>query len=75
MTAYFKSDKLQKFLEKHRFKDFSSTEMMAHIRDKLGGGDTRRKIDKKAVYLWYLPWQRKEEKDLDIPDMGEETPF
>ena len=75
MTAFFKSDKLQKFLEKHRFKDFSTTEMTAHIRNKLGGGDIRRKIDKKTVYLWYLPWQRKEEKDLDIPDMGEETPF
>ena len=41
MTAYFKSDWLQKFLKKNDFKDFNSTEMMAHIRNKLGGGDGR----------------------------------
>ena len=28
MTAYFKSDKLQKFLKKNDFKDFSSTEII-----------------------------------------------
>jgi hypothetical protein len=75
MTAYFKSDWLQKFLKKNDFKDFNSTEMMAHIRNKLGGGDARRKIKGKTAYLWYLPWQRKNQDELPTPDMGEETPF
>ena len=75
MTAYFKSDWLQKFLKKNDFKDFNSTEMLAHIRSKLNGGDGRRKIKGKTAYLWYLPWQRKSQDDLQTPDMGEETPF
>ena len=75
MTAYFKSDKLQKFLKKHDFKNFTSTEMAAHIRDRLGGGDTRRKIKGKTAYLWYLPWVRKNSDDFRTPDMEEETPF
>ena len=75
MTAYFKSDKLQKFLKKHDFKNFTSTEMAAHIRDRLGGGDTRRKIKGKTSYLWYLPWVRKNSDDFRTPDMEEETPF
>ena len=75
MTAYFKSDWLQKFLKKNDFKDFNSTEMMAHIRNKLGGGDARRKIKGKTAYLWYLPWQRKNQDELKTPDMGEDTPF
>ncbi len=49
--------------------------MMAHIRNKLGGGDGRRKIKGKTAYLWYLPWQRKNQDELRTPDMGEETPF
>ena len=63
MTAYFKSDWLQKFLKKNDFKDFNSPEMMAHIRNKLGGGDARRKIKGKTAYLWYLPWQRKNQDE------------
>ena len=51
MTAFFKSDWLQKFLKKNDFKDFSTTEMTAHIRNKLGGGDTRRKVKKKDTYF------------------------
>ena len=62
-------------LKMNDFKDFNSTEMMAHIRNKLGGGDGRRKIKGKTAYLWYLPWQRKSQDDLQTPDMGEETPF
>ena len=68
-------DELQKFLDKKRFKDLNPTEMNAHIRDTLGGGDTRMKISGKTTYLWYVPWQKQEEKSLDIPNMEEETPF
>ena len=57
------------------FKEFNSTEMLAHIRSKLNGGDGRRKIKGKTGYLWYLPWQRKSQDELRTPDMGEETPF
>ncbi len=75
MTAYFKSEWLQKFLKRNDFKDFSTTEMAAHIRNKLGGGDTRRKIKGKTAYLWFVPWLRKNSDEFSTPDMGEETPF
>ena len=75
MTAHFKSEWLQKFLKKNDFKELNSTEMMAHIRNKLGGGDYRRKIEGKTSYLWYVPWQKKDQDDLKIPNMQEETPF
>jgi len=74
-TAYFKSDWLQKFLKKNDFKDFTPTQMLAHIRSKLNGGDGRRKIKGKTAYLWYVPWTRKNNDDFETPDMGEETPF
>ena len=74
-TAYFKSDWLQKFLKKNDFKDFSTTQMLAHIRSKLNGGDGRRKIKGKTAYLWYVPWIRKNSDEFSTPDMGEETPF
>ena len=48
-TAYFKSEWLQKFLKKNDFKDFTSTQMLAHIRSKLNGGDARRKIKGKTA--------------------------
>ena len=32
-------------------------------------------ISGKTTYLWYVPWQKQEEKSLDIPNMEEETPF
>ena len=75
MTAYFKSEWLQKFLKRNDFKDFSTTEMAAHIRNKLGGGDTRRKIKGKTAYLWFFPWLRKNCDEFSTTDMGEETPF
>ena len=75
MTAYFRSDWLQKFLKKNDFKDFSTTEMTAHIRNKLAGGDVRRKVKNKTTYLWYVPWQRKSGDEFKTPDMGEDTPF
>jgi hypothetical protein len=74
-TAYFKSEWLQKFLKKNDFKDFSTTQMLAHIRSKLNGGDGRRKIKGKTAYLWYVPWIRKNSDEFSTPDMGEETPF
>ena len=75
MTAYFKSEWLQKFLKKNDFKDFNTTEMTAHIRNKLGGGDIRRRVKGKMSYLWYLPWTKKNADDFETPNMNEETPF
>jgi len=49
--------------------------MAAHIRNRLGGGDTRRKIKGKTTYLWYLPWIRKNSDDFKTPNMEEEAPF
>ena len=75
MTAFFRSDWLQKFLKKNDFKDFNATEMTAHIRNKLGGGDIRRKVKNKTTYLWFLPWQKKSEDEFKTPDMREDAPF
>ena len=77
MTAYFRMDKLQEFLDKKRFKEMNPTEMNAHIRNTLGGGDARIRIDpgSKPKYVWFVPWQKKDDKSLDIPNMEEETPF
>ena len=47
--------------EKDDFKDFNSTEMMAHIRNKLGGGDGR-KIKGKTAYL--VSTSKKESDEL-----------
>ena len=52
--------------KKNDFKELNSTEMKAHIRNKLGGGDYRRKIEGKTSYLWYVPWQKKDQDDLKI---------
>ena len=57
------------------FKNYNPTQMAAHIRNKLGGGDIRRKIKGKTAYLWYLPWIRKNSDDFKTPDMDEDTPF
>ena len=75
MTAFFKSEELQKFLKKHDFKNFTPTEILAHLRGKLKGGDGRRRIKGKPAFVLYVPWQRKNQEDLKVPDMGEETPF
>ena len=74
-TAYFKSEWLQKFLKKNDFKDFNTTEMTAHIRNKLGGGDVRRRVKGKPAYLWYVPWTKKNNEEYKTPDMGEDAPF
>ena len=74
-TAYFKSEWLQKFLKKNDFKELTTTEMNAHIRNKLGGGDIRRRVKGKPAYLWYVPWIKKNNEEYKTPDMGEDTPF
>jgi len=74
-TAYFKSEWLQKFLKKNDFKDFTPTQMLAHIRSKLNGGDGRRRVKGKPAYLWYVPWTKKNNEEYKTPDMGEDTPF
>jgi len=75
MTAFFKSEELQKFLKKNDFKNFTPTEILAHIRGKLKGGDARRRVKGKPAFILYVPWQRKNQDTLKVPDMGEETPF
>ena len=50
--------------------------MAARIRQ-LGGGDTRKKIRGKTVYVWWLPAEDREtlEGSLAIPKTSEEIPF
>ena len=72
--AYFKTESLQNFLEKKRFKEFSPTQITAVIRD-LGGGHARRKVKNKTTFMWYVPYTRKEEESLKLPDLEEKTVF
>jgi hypothetical protein len=72
--AYFKTDALQTFLEKKRFKDYTTTQMTAIIRE-LGGGHARKKVQGKTTFMWWIPYTRKEEKSFSVPNLEERTPF
>jgi hypothetical protein len=72
--AYFKTDALQTFLEKKRFKDYTTTQMTAIIRE-LGGGHARKKVQGKTTFMWWIPYTRKEEKSFAVPDLEERTEF
>jgi hypothetical protein len=72
--AYFKTDALQTFLEKKRFKDYTTTQMTAIIRE-LGGGHARKKVQGKTTFMWWIPYTRKEEKSFAVPNLEERTPF
>ena len=72
--AYFKTDALQTFLEKKRFKDYTTTQMTAIIRE-LGGGHARKKVQGKTTFMWWIPYTRKEEKSFAVPNLEEKTVF
>ena len=72
--AYFKTDAIQTFLEKKRFKDFTSTQIHASIRQ-MGGGHARKKVQGTATFMWYIPYTQKEEKSFTIPPLEEKTDF
>jgi len=72
--AYFKTESIQTFLEKKRFKDFTSTQIHATIRQ-LGGGHHRQKVQGTATFMWYVPHTQKEEKPFAIPPLEEKTEF
>ena len=72
--AYFKTDALQTFLEKKRFKDFTTTQITASIRE-LGGGYTRKKVKNKTTFMWFVPHIQKEEEPFTLPKLEERTPF
>jgi len=48
--------------------------MSARIKQ-MGGGDTRKKIKNKTVFMWYVPYNKTEKLNLDIPNMEETLPF
>ena len=72
--AYFKTDAIQTFLEKKRFKDFTTTQIHASIRQ-MGGGHHRQKVQGTAAFMWYVPYTRKEEKSFEVPNLEEKTVF
>ena len=72
--AFFKTDALQTFLEKKRFKDFTTTQITASIRE-LGGGYTRKKVKNKTTFMWFVPHIQKEEEPFTLPELEERTPF
>jgi predicted RNA binding protein with dsRBD fold (UPF0201 family) len=71
---FFKMSSLEEYLQKKRFTDFTTTQMGARIKQ-LGGGDTRKRVRGKVVYMWYVPDQGTEEVNLELPSMKEEIPF
>ncbi len=71
---YFKMSSLEEYLMKKRFTEFTTTQMGARIKQ-IGGGDTRKRVRGRLVYMWYVPDQEKEEVNLDLPSMKEEIPF
>ena len=72
--AYFKLNSLQDFLSKKQFKDFTTTQMSARIKQ-MGGGDTRKKIKNKTVFMWFVPYNKTDKLNLETPDMEESLPF
>ena len=72
--AFFKMEALQTFLDKKRFKDFSTTQMTAAIRQ-MNGGDVRRPVDGTTTFMWWVPYKRKEEKSFAVPNLEEKTEF
>ena len=74
--TYFKMSALEEYLRKKKFNDFTTTQMAARIRQ-LGGGDTRKKVRGKTVYVWWLPADDREvlEGSLATPEVSEEIPF
>ena len=72
--AYFKTDAIQTFLEKKRFKDFTSTQIHATIRQ-MGGGHAHKKVQGTTAFLWYIPYTQKEEKSFAVPNLEEKTEF
>jgi len=71
---FFKMSSLEEYLQKKRFFEFTTTQMGARIKQ-LGGGDTRKRVRGKVVYMWYVPDQSGEEVNLDLPSMKETIPF
>ena len=69
--AFFKMEALQTFLDKKRFKDFSTTQMTATIRQ-LNGGEARLPVDGTTTFMWWVPHTPKEEKSFAIPNLEEE---
>ena len=72
--AYFKTDAIQTFLEKKRFKDFTSTLIHATIRQ-MGGGHAHKKVQGTTAFMWYIPYTQKEEKSFAVPNLEEKTEF
>ena len=72
--AYFKTEAIQTFLEKKRFKDFTSTQIHATIRQ-MGGGHAYRKVQGTTQFMWYIPYTQKEEKSFAVPNLEEKTKF
>ena len=72
--AYFKTDAIQTFLEKKRFKDFTSTQIHATIRQ-MGGGHAHKKVQGTTAFMLYIPYTQKEEKSFAVPNLEEKTEF
>jgi|TARA_R100001015_G_C4626324_1_gene185253 hypothetical protein len=71
---FFKMSSLEEYLQKKRFTEFTTTQMGARIKQ-IGGGDTRKRVRGKVVYMWFVPDQSGDDVNLDLPSMKEELPF
>ena len=72
--TYFKLNSLESFLRRRNFHNFSKTRMIDVIKE-MEGGDAQKWIDKKQVYLWWIPVIQKDNKKLPIPNMEKKREF
>jgi len=72
--TYFRLNSLEAFLRRRNFHNFSKTRMIQVIND-MNGGDAQKWIDKKQVYVWWIPVLPKDDKKLTIPDMKPKRTF
>ena len=61
-------------MDKKRFKDFSTTQMTAAIRQ-MNGDHVRRPVDGTTTFMWWVPHTPKEEKSFAVPNLEEKTVF
>ena len=48
---------------------------MIQVINDMNGGDAQKWIDKKQVYVWWIPVLPKDDKKLTIPDMKPKRTF
>jgi len=72
--VYFRLNALESFLRRRNFHNFSKTRMIQVIKARKGG-DEQVRIEKKQVYVWWIPPIDRSSKPYSIPNMEKEREF